>query len=393
MNGEGTMRRIIDEIASRKSGISKIIISDVKSVECAPEKIMLRPVKIADKSVKFQAEEKRGKQTFHKNLTDEGLESYLEEMLNLGYRQTNIFCTDGAVSYRLSKKGKISRTEDKKLVSEVKTEHNTAKNYRIREGDDVPVMRELGIFTQENKIVRTMYDKFRQINRFIEILDDCFSQYKGDEISVLDFGCGKSYLTFLVYHYFSVIKGIKVKIIGYDLKADVVAKCSELAEKYGYDNLRFVVADVTKDVLTDEKIDMVISLHACDTATDYALSYAIDHNVGYIFSVPCCQHEINAQIKKGGDMDILLSHGLFKERLSALLTDSFRAEILTALGYDVDVLEFVDFAHSPKNLMLRCVKHGKEKREKLSSLFALEEKYSFRQTLLHLVTDDRKEQK
>lgn len=201
-----------------------------------------------------------------------------------------------------------------------------------------------------------MYDKFRQVNRFLEILDDVFKNYSAKKLTMLDFGAGKAYLTFIVYYYFAVIKGIDVEIIGYDLKADVVQNCSLLARKYGYDNLSFVVADVTKDVLTEKSIDAVLSLHACDTATDYALYYAVTHKVKYVFSVPCCQHEINACITSGGDLDVMLKYGIIEDRLSSLLTDSVRATVLEDCGYKVDVLEFVDFAHTPKNLMLRVVR-------------------------------------
>ena len=215
-------------------------------------------------------------------------------------------------------------------------------------------MQELGIFTKENKIVNQMYDKFKQINRFVEIIDDEFKNSNLKEITILDFGCGKSYLTFLIYHYFVNIKKIKANIIGYDLKKEVVENCNNLAKKYNCTGLKFVVSDVKKDKLFEGKIDMVVTLHACDTATDYALNFAIKNKAKYIFSVPCCQHEINLSIKQGGDYDLLLKHGIIKERFSALLTDSIRAEILSASGYSVDMLEFVDFAYSPKNIMIRA---------------------------------------
>ena len=216
-----------------------------------------------------------------------------------------------------------------------------------------------------------------------------FRAYGRDEITILDFGCGKSYLTFVLYYYFAVKRGVRAKIIGYDLKEDVVAHCNEVAARYGYEGLRFVVADVTRDVLYDEHIDMLVTLHACDTATDYALHYAISRGVEHIFSVPCCQHEVNKTICRGGDFDILLSHGLFQERFSALLTDAIRAAVLEDEGYDVDVIEFIDFAHSPKNLMLRCRRTGKRGTKKLAEARRLREQYGFEQTLLSLVENER----
>ena len=265
------------------------------------------------------------------------------------------------------------------------TTQNRAKNYLLNEGDDIPVFQELGIFTKQRKVVNSMYGKFKQINRFVEILDDVFKSCGKKELTVLDFGCGKSYLTFVIYHYLVNVRKINAKIIGYDLKSDVVAECNALAKKYGYENLHFVVADVSRDKLCDERIDAVVSLHACDTATDYALNYAVSHNVPYIFSVPCCQHEINSSIKKGGELDALLKYGIIKDRVSALLTDSIRAMLLEDEGYSVDVMEFVDLAHSPKNLMIRAVKtHGKSN-VNAPKIAELMQEYGFKQKLYELL--------
>ncbi|MBQ9710491.1 MAG: SAM-dependent methyltransferase [Clostridia bacterium] len=260
--------------------------------------------------------------------------------------------------------------------------HNRKKNYLINEGEDVPALKDLGVFTAENKIAAKMHDKFRQINRFIETVDDVMSEDSG-EITVLDFGCGKSYLTFLLYHYLTVKKGLKTRVIGYDIKEDVVENCNKIAKRYGYSSLEFVHADVKKDKLYDRQIDMVVSLHACDTATDFALDYAIKRSAKYIFSVPCCQHEINAQIRRGGDYDIFLTHGLLKERFSALLTDAIRAEVLENAGYRVDCMEFVGFDASPKNLMLRAVKTGAAAEDNTKQK-ALLNKYGVKQTLVQL---------
>ena len=233
------------------------------------------------------------------------------------------------------------------------------------------------MFTPDLRIVKAKYDKYKQINRFIELVDDAFRASEQQEITILDFGCGKSYLTFILYYYFTVKRGVKATILGYDLKEDVVEHCNAIAQKYGYDGLRFVVSDVTRDTLADTHVDMVVTLHACDTATDYALWYAVEKGVKHIFSVPCCQHEINATIHKGGDFDVLLRHGLLQERFSALLTDSIRAAVLEDMGYTVDVIEFIDFAHSPKNLMLRCVKDRRAGERNLSAAWELAEKYGF----------------
>lgn len=233
-------------------------------------------------------------------------------------------------------------------------------------------------------MVNGKYDKYKQINRFVELIDDAYADYKGEELTILDFGCGKSYLTFIVYYYFVKLKGIRARIIGYDLKADVVENCNALARCYGYDGLEFVVSDVTKDVLYGERIDMIISLHACDVATDYALHYAIQKNAKNIFSVPCCQHEVNSSIHKGGELDVFLRYGIIKERMSALLTDSIRAMVLEDMGYSVDVIEFVDLSHSPKNIMLRAKYTGRQSKQNRDEIKRLTESYGIKQTLYEL---------
>ena len=245
----------------------------------------------------------------------------------------------------------------------------------------------MGVFTPDYRIVKAKYDKFRQINRFVELVDDCFRDTEKTSLTVLDFGCGKSYLTFILYYYFTVKRGISVKVIGYDLKADVVAHCNEVAKRYGYDSLEFVVADVTKDVLYGEQIDLVVTLHACDTATDYALAYAVKHGAKYVFSVPCCQHEVNSSIHCGGDLDPMLRYGIVKERMSALLTDTVRAMLLEDEGYQVELIEFVDFEHSPKNIMIRA-KRGKVPSARNRKIVEdLMQKYGFEQTLYRLLTN------
>ena len=240
------------------------------------------------------------------------------------------------------------------------------------------------MFTKDYKIVRARYDKFKQINRFVELVAQGWKEEGSREIRILDFGCGKSYLTFILYYYFAVRLGLETHIIGYDLKADVVENCNEIARRYGYDGLRFEVADVTKDRLADTAIDMVVTLHACDVATDYALAYAIRRRVRHIFSVPCCQHEVNLSIRKGGELDLLLEHGIIRERVSALLTDAIRAAVLESAGYETDVIEFIDFEHSPKNLMLRARYTGRKKPGGREQAERLRASYGFTQTLLDL---------
>ena len=370
------------------SQILKITASNPIDKHCQFFRITLRQVQIGGK-VCFQAEKFKDKQVFHENIDMESLQSWLQTNVEFVYKQVCVVLESTDVTYLFSANGKCKRlqkaTETKNTqISGV----NRTKNYLINEGDNIPALVDLGVFTKDLKIVRPMFDKFKQINRFVEILNHQFKDYTGNKITILDFGCGKSYLTFIVYYYFSVIKSVDVKIIGYDLKADVVKNCNALAQKYGYKNLHFVVADVSKDKLADEHIDCVISLHACDTATDYALHYAISHDVKYIFSVPCCQHEINLSIQSGGELDCLLKYGLIKERTSALLTDAIRGMILEDCGYSVDMLEFVDFAHSPKNIMIRAYRNKAKSDKNRQNIQDLMQKYHFDQTLYKLVYGD-----
>ena len=370
------------------SQILKITASNPIDKHCQFFRITLRQVQIGGK-VCFQAEKFKDKQVFHENIDMESLQSWLQTNVEFVYKQVCVVLESTDVTYLFSANGKCKRlqkaTETKNTqISGV----NRTKNYLINEGDNIPALVDLGVFTKDLKIVRPMFDKFKQINRFVEILNHQFKDYTGNKITILDFGCGKSYLTFIVYYYFSVIKSVDVKIIGYDLKADVVKNCNALAQKYGYKNLHFVVADVSKDKLADEYIDCVISLHACDTATDYALHYAISHDVKYIFSVPCCQHEINLSIQSGGELDCLLKYGLIKERTSALLTDAIRGMILEDCGYSVDMLEFVDFAHSPKNIMIRAYRNKAKSGKNRQNIQDLMQKYHFDQTLYNLVYSD-----
>ena len=381
------MEQIKDIILTEREEVIKISISSPFSKDEEFNKMTIRPV-IIKKQNCFQAERFKNNQVFHLNMSESEFSAFLEEIFKK-YAQIAVFKSGETITFSVGKNGKIKKSKSKNNLHQKSknAENNRQKEYIFNEGENIPALVDLGVFTPDFKIVNSKYDKFKQINRFIEIVNDAFTNDTNENITILDFGCGKSYLTFIIYHYFAEVKKKKVKIIGYDLKKDVVENCNKIAEKYGYNNLKFVVSDVTKDTLYDEHIDMVISLHACDTATDFALNYAISKNVKHIFSVPCCQHEVNKTIKKGGDFDILLKHGLIKERMSALLTDSIRAGILEDMGYSVDVLEFVDFSHSPKNIMLRAKKTKKQTDKNRKQIAELQEKYGFTQTLCKLVGD------
>ena len=377
------MARIKDEISAALPTLSKLVFS--QPVDKSDDaKVSVRPVLLKG-GLFFQTERVRDNKASHRNLSDEELLRLVQE-LDGRYRQVLIVSERESAQYCLRAKGGYKKTSTAASlpVPGGAKSHNREKQYILAEGENIPALVDLGVFTRDFRVVRSKYDKYKQINRFVELIDHELGSADLHEISILDFGCGKSYLTFILYYYFTVKKGMHAKIIGYDLKADVVERCNEIAARYGYDGLRFECADVTRDKLADEHIDMVVTLHACDVATDYALSYAAARKVRYIFSVPCCQHEVNLSIKKGGELDIFMGQGIIKERMCALLTDSVRECVLKDLGYDVDMIEFIDFEHSPKNIMIRAKFTGRTHTKGRETVKELQTKYGFKHTLMEL---------
>lgn len=346
-----TLIRVILSNPSSKDGVIKI---------CA------RPM-LKNKSLLFQIEEYTKTQVFHKNLTAGDAGSYLTGKLSsdtssqtASFKNALVETQSFTANVLVSKKGTI--TIKKKMNTSAKQpkiflSHNRKKKYILEEGIPVPFLIDLGVMTQNGNIVNAHYDKFRPINRFLEYIEDILpSLPTGRELRILDFGCGKSYLTFAIYYYLKVLKGYPVRITGLDLKEDVIRHCNELAVKYGYDKLEFLCGDIAYYDGCSQ-VDMVVTLHACDTATDYALAKAVGWGAKVILSVPCCQHELNKQMKN----DLLspvLHYGILKERMAALMTDGLRAQILEANGYRTQILEFIDMAHTPKNLLIRAVYNG-----------------------------------
>lgn len=390
---ENLLSRLCIDLESALPTLSKAVFSQpIDATEAA--KVTVRPVTIKG-ALRYQIESFRGSKAFHRNVSGDELVRVCAAELDGRYRQALIVTDEASMQYILRAKGGYKRRVQASLpkpgAAAGAKSHNREKSYILAEGENIPALVDLGVFSADFHIVRAKYDKYKQINRFVELIDNEFAKTPRCEITILDFGCGKSYLTFILYYYFTVKRGMNAKIIGYDLKEDVVEHCNAVAQKYGYDGLRFVHADVTRDVLYDEPIDMIVTLHACDTATDYALHYALKKRAKYIFSVPCCQHEVNKTIKKGGELEIFMSHGIIKERMSALLTDAIRAAVLEDMGYKVDMIEFIDFEHSPKNLMIRAVASGVKGERRIKSARALADKYGFRQTLLELVEKEKTE--
>ena len=337
-------------------------------------------------------------QVFHETVPAEKILDYCLDTARETYRQLNLWLSDGRVmEILLSKKGKAHvsiQADQPSVLDRTKALPNRQKNHILQEGMIVPPLVDMGVLTPEGKIIRSRYDKFKQINRFLEIIDDEYKDYVSDKpLRVIDFGCGKAYLTFVLYYYFTEIRHLAVDMTGLDLKTDVIEKCNLAARKYGYTGLRFEIGDIA-DYSPDDDIDMVITLHACDTATDYALYNAVTWNAKKIFSVPCCQHEINKTITSQ-HLNVLTRYGIIKERFSALLTDALRADILECCGYETQVLEFIDLEHTPKNIMLRAVKRpGGEKaaearRQKmLPEIEAVLQEFRIEPTLCKLLLKD-----
>lgn len=348
--------------------------------------------KIIKEKISYQIERFTDKQAFHENIEADMLETVVLSEFPANYKQINIFAEDAQYDFKASKKGKIlfnKQSSGFKMITHKDDEaHNRSKHYLLPEGTVIPPLVDLGIFTKEGKIVKSMYGKYRQINRFLELVEDVVKDYPNKDMHIVDFGCGKSYLTFILYYYLVCVKGYGVHMTGLDLKEDVINKCNETARKYGYDNLSFELGDIN-GYKPNDKVDMIITLHACDTATDYALINAINWDVGIIMSVPCCQKEINAVIASD-DFSILTKHGIIKERISALMTDTIRADILEYCGYKTQILEFVDYDSSPKNLLIRAVKRKRDlsdekKKEIKKEIDNLCEEFHIRQTLYEKV--------
>ena len=378
------MSRLTEDLAASLDHLTRLVLSQPIDKTADP-KVTVRPIFLRG-GRRYQLERFRDNKAFQENLEAEPLLRRFESELDGRYRQALLVTEEGSAQYSLKTNGGYKRhagaaTAPRPAAAEG---NNRQKQYLIPEGEPVPALVDLGVFTADHRIVRAKYDKYRQINRFVELIDQAFRADSRQELTILDFGCGKSYLTFILYWYFAVKQGRKVQIIGYDLKEDVVEHCNDLAEKYGCTGLRFVRADVSRDALYDRHVDMVVTLHACDTATDYALHYAIEKGADYIFSVPCCQHEINLQMKKGGELDVFLRHGIVRERMAALLTDEIRTLVLEDRGYAVDVIEFVDLDNSPKNLMLRARRTGRRSEKGRALARELAARYGFKQTLLEL---------
>lgn len=390
----------------------KLVLSNRTDKSHIYKKIVVQKLVLKGREA-YQIERFTDKQAFHENVDSNTLAEVVFELFPSTYSQMNIFGGGKQWDFKVTKKGKLlSNVHEKSggmdkqgtgagkpvhkgseaiggkrisVEAEPLMTHNRKKNYLLKEGTVIPPLTDLGIFTKDGRVVRNMYDKYKQINRFLELVEDVVKDYPKKDMHIIDFGCGKSYLTFILYYYLVELKGYQVHMTGLDLKEDVICKCNETAKKYHYDNLHFELGDIN-GYHTDEPVDMVVTLHACDTATDYALYNAVTWNTGIILSVPCCQHEVNAQL--GSDaFSLLTRYGIVKERLSSLITDAIRGNVLTCCGYHTQLLEFVDFAASPKNILIRAVRGQvpeKKKQQAREEIQRICEEFHIEQTLVKL---------
>lgn len=349
------------------------------------EKVQIRPVHIKDREL-WQITVFQNRQVFHSNCEiDETMRKIAEwtgapfrqvQIESIHYRGTVLTGKKGTVTVRKKRKDKMP--EGRKTMEKPVFTHNRPRNYIIQEGMPADFLVELSVMTKEGKVVKSRYDKFRQINRFLEFIDDVLPSLPDKkELRIIDFGCGKSYLTFAMYYYLHERMGLNIAVTGLDLKAEVINNCNVLAQKLGYDKLHFKLGDIA-GYQDDFGADMVVTLHACDTATDYALAQAVKWGASVILSVPCCQHEVNRQIHCN-ELAPMMEYGIIKERLSALVTDVMRAQLLKEKGYDAQIMEFIDMEHTPKNLLIRAVKRkgmqpaaGRKKSEQLAGFFGLD---------------------
>lgn len=382
MNFMDNLEKIITKYINNNEIIQTATASNPRNREKI-EKIRIRPV-LKKEELIYQAEHFSGTKVYHRNLPKDVLPAFLAQVMTEDFRQLELESEQHKLIVLVSKKGKMMIKEKRKNDLQDQTKksdfsHNRQKQYILPQDEPVPFLVELGVQTPEGKVVQSKYDKFRQINRYLEFVRDILPELPREEgrtLNIIDFGCGKSYLTFALYYYLKIMNGYDIRIIGLDLKKDVIENCQVLADKFGYEGLKFLVGDIGSYHGT-EHVDMVVTLHACDTATDYALAKAVKWNARVILSVPCCQHELNRQIACE-ELAPLLRYGLIKERMAALVTDAVRAELLETQGYDTQILEFIDMEHTPKNILIRAVKRNRIKyhagvktQEELAGLTAL----------------------
>jgi hypothetical protein len=359
-------------------------------------------VEILRNDNKYQASAYTAKQVFHSNHDEAGIREFIDAHFGVSFLHYTAWCEEYEYSARVSKKGKLLESRKKragtvKAAKIAEGSFDRQKNHIIREGENIPALADIGVFTKELKVAAAMSDKFHQMNRFLELLaDETKTLPPETTINIIDFGCGKSYLTFVVYYYFSKMKNFCVNICGLDLNAEIVKKCTEAAEKYGYDTLVFRQGDIGAQTVpplerwgAPQTFNIVISLHACDTATDYALFNGVKWGADLICAVPCCQHELRNQMQPQ-TLKLFSEYGIIKERIASLATDAIRAKLLEACGYRAQIIEFTAMEHTAKNLFIRAKKNNFKINKnhfdlKMEEIGKIMQEFSFKPTFYRLL--------
>ena len=361
----------------------KIVFSDRKSGDF--NKVIIKPIIL--KSVKnIQIESFKDNKAFHKNIDLNNLkelEDNLKEYID-NFKQILLQIEGSDISF-IRKKENFSRKEKESNLIKTSNEHNKKKQYILNEGDKIDFLIELGLMSIEGKILKSSYNKFKQINKYLEFMDDVIEELKvkkliTDHINVLDFGCGKSYLTFALYYYLKNYReDLTFSIVGLDLKKDVIEFCNKLAKKLNYENLEFLNGNI-KDYDKSKEVDLVFSLHACNNATDYSLEKALSLDAKAILAVPCCHHEFFEKIQKNKNSEfyntlkIMADNGVVLDKFATLATDSFRSLSLELCGYKTKMIEFIDMEHTPKNILIKAIKSKSSNlKEKLTEYNKLKE--------------------
>ncbi|HOK63553.1 MAG TPA: SAM-dependent methyltransferase [Soehngenia sp.] len=337
--------------------LSKAILSDKeKRSDIEYSKVNIKPVII--KGIrKYQFEYFIDNKVVHENVSvEESIKKFIDLLRD--FRQGLFKTVNGEIQVIKTSENKFKVKKINDTTFEVNKEHNREKNYILKDGEKIDFLILLGVMDSNGKVYKKKYDKFKQINKFLEIVEDIYGNFEGKKkLKIIDFGCGKSYLTFALYYYLIQIKNLEADIVGLDLKEDVINYCNQVKDTLNYDGLKFICSDI-KDYQFKGDLDLVVTLHACDIATDIALVNAIKWNTKVLLSVPCCQHELFDKIDNP-DLTPMLKHGIIKERLNSLLTDSLRGLYLEKYGYQVNMLEFIDMEHTPKNIMIRAINRKK----------------------------------
>lgn len=363
------------------------VLSNLRNKNVEFTKVNIKPVLIKNEYM-IQIEKSYQNKVLHENLDKKEAINKIYELMESTFKQGVLYCKDADYQILISKKGKVNILKKKPTRSEVDLHHNRKKNYIIEDGIPCDFLIRLGVMSNEGKVYKNKYDKFRQINKFLEMVSDTIKKAEiSESLNIIDFGCGKSYLTFALYYYLVNVLNFDVNIIGLDLKQDVINFCNEVAKDLKYDNLKFIHGDI-KDFNELHKVDMVVTLHACDTATDMAIVKAVKWEASIILSVPCCQHELFNKIDSN-IMNPLLKHGIIKEKLSSLITDSIRGNVLEILGYSTQLLEFIDMEHTPKNILIRAIKSNSKNEKCVSEYLKFKEFWNLNNIYLENALGDR----